>query len=95
MTHGTSHANNDFHIVVHRTSLLKSTIHIAGPVLWNSLDAKLNHHKVFIVLNVNIKCTAGLIHCFFMLRMTCTCIMTVCRVWLLSFYDAYSVIVKL
>jgi len=37
---GTRHANN-FHIVVHRTSLLKSTIRIAGPVLWNSLDAKL------------------------------------------------------
>jgi len=42
--HGTRHAN-DFHIVVHRTSLLKSTIRIAGPVLWNSLDAKLKSSK--------------------------------------------------
>jgi len=42
--HGTRHAN-DFHIVVHRTSLLKSTIRIASPVLWNSLDAKLKSSK--------------------------------------------------
>ena len=42
--HGTRHAN-DFHIVVHRTSLLKSTIRIAGPVLWNCLDAKLKSSK--------------------------------------------------
>ena len=40
----TRHAN-DFHIVVHRTSLLKSTIRSAGPVLWNSLDAKLKSSK--------------------------------------------------
>ena len=32
---------NDYHITVHRTSLLKNTIRIAGPVLWNSLDVKL------------------------------------------------------
>jgi len=36
---------NDFHIVVHHTSLLKSTIRIAGPVLRNSLDAKLKSPK--------------------------------------------------
>jgi len=38
--YATRHAN-DFHITAHRTSLLKNTIRIAGPVLWNSLDVKL------------------------------------------------------
>jgi len=38
--YATRHAN-DYHITVHRTSLLKNTIRIAGPVLWNSLDMKL------------------------------------------------------
>ena len=55
---GRSHRHaNDLRIVVHRTGLLKSTIRIAGPVLWNSLDAKLKSSKsiIFIVLNVNIK----------------------------------------
>ena len=29
---------NDYHITMHRTSLLKCTIRIAGPLLWNSLN---------------------------------------------------------
>ena len=47
-------------------NIIKSTIHITGPVLWNSLDDKLKSPKIFIVLNVNIKSTAGLIHWFFL-----------------------------
>ena len=38
--YATRHAN-DYHITIHRTSLLKNAIRIAGPVLWNSLDVKL------------------------------------------------------
>jgi len=30
-----------YHITVHRTSLLHHTIHIAGPILWNSLDSNI------------------------------------------------------
>jgi len=32
---------NDYHITMHRTSLLKCTIRIAGPLLWNSLNCTL------------------------------------------------------
>ena len=35
--YNTRHAA-DYHITAHRTSLLKNTIRIAGPLLWNSID---------------------------------------------------------
>jgi len=35
--YNTRHAN-DYHITVHRTTLLKHTIRIAGPLIWNSID---------------------------------------------------------
>jgi len=31
----------NYHINVHRTSLLHYTIRIAGPLLWNSLDSNI------------------------------------------------------
>jgi len=38
--HNTRHAH-DNHITMHRTSLLKHTLRIAGPSLWNSLDSNI------------------------------------------------------
>ena len=35
--YNTRHAS-DYHITVHRTTLLKYTIRIAGPLIWNSID---------------------------------------------------------
>ena len=31
----------DYHVTMHRTSLLKHTLRIAGPSLWNSLDSNI------------------------------------------------------
>jgi len=39
-SYNTRFATN-YHITVHRTSLLHYTIRIAGPLLWNSLDSNI------------------------------------------------------
>ena len=54
--YATRHAiANDYHITVHRTSLLKNTIRIAGPVLWNSLDVKLRSSNSIHSFKCNYK----------------------------------------
>ena len=47
-SYATRHAN-DYHIMYHRTSLLKNSIRIAGPLLWNTID-----HNIRVSTNINI-----------------------------------------
>jgi len=50
-----AHEWHDYHRTMHRTSLLKHTLRIAGPFLWNSLTVISNYRFVYAVLETGWK----------------------------------------